>query len=149
MSSGFVTGAGAITSPPGALGADATATGLANFAFTAKYQRGATIPTGATQFRLNNGRFSFASDTFQWLVIGGARAEFKGTGRVNGTGGYGFRVTLVDADLPGGGGTDRFRIKVWDTATGQVVYDLAARAVALRRQFVALSICRTSGSAPS
>ena len=32
-------------------------------------------------------------------------------------------MTAIDGALAGGGGTDRFRIKIWDVATGEVVYD--------------------------
>jgi len=35
----------------------------------------------------------------------------------------GFLLTAVDGQPPGGGGTDRFRIQIWDRATGQVMYD--------------------------
>jgi len=29
----------------------------------------------------------------------------------------------VDGSLTGGGGADKFRVKIWDKATGNVVYD--------------------------
>jgi len=32
-------------------------------------------------------------------------------------------VTVIDGQASGGGGVDKFRIKIWDKATGQVVYD--------------------------
>ena len=32
-------------------------------------------------------------------------------------------LTAVDGQLSGGGGTDKFRIKIWDRATGNTVYD--------------------------
>ena len=32
-------------------------------------------------------------------------------------------LTATDGQINGGGGTDKFRIKVWDKATEQVVYD--------------------------
>ena len=47
----------------------------------------------------------------------------KGRGRINGGGDYGFLLTAIDGQLNGGGGSDKFRIKVWDKDTGQVVYD--------------------------
>ena len=56
-------------------------------------------------------------------VVAGARAQYKGTGRINGAGAYGFLLTCIDGALPGGGGTDKFRIKIWDKGTGVVVYD--------------------------
>jgi hypothetical protein len=42
---------------------------------------------------------------------------------VNGAGNYGFLLTVVDGQSPGGGGVDKFRLKVWDVATSVVVYD--------------------------
>ncbi|HVM00131.1 MAG TPA: hypothetical protein VM324_12640 [Egibacteraceae bacterium] len=32
-------------------------------------------------------------------------------------------VTANDGQRVGGGGVDRFRIKIWDKTTGEVVYD--------------------------
>jgi len=55
--------------------------------------------------------------------VAGAKAQFKGTGTINGGGDYGFLLTAIDGQLQGGGGTDRFRIKIWDRASGLVVYD--------------------------
>ena len=36
---------------------------------------------------------------------------------------YGFLLTATDGQLAGGGGTDQFRLKIWDRASGGVVYD--------------------------
>ena len=58
-----------------------------------------------------------------WLVVAGARATFKGVGTINEEGEYGFMVTAIDSQVPGGGEHDRFRIKIWDLATEVVVYD--------------------------
>jgi len=35
----------------------------------------------------------------------------------------GFLLTAIEGELNGGGGTDRFRIKIWDRATDLVLYD--------------------------
>jgi len=56
-------------------------------------------------------------------VVAGARAQYKGTGQVNGKGSYGFLLTAIDGQISGGGGVDKFRIKIWDTTTGDVIYD--------------------------
>ena len=56
-------------------------------------------------------------------MITGAGAQFSGSGTINGAGDYSFLVTLTDGNLPGGGGTDKFRIKIVDKSTGSVVYD--------------------------
>lgn len=126
-SAGFVTGGGTIDSPMGAYRSDPTLSGRAAFAFVARYQRGAKVPTGVTRFMFNAARLSFRSDSYEWLVVGGARAQFKGTGTINGMGHYSFMLTAVDGDLLGQGQSDRFRIKIWhhDAALDRdvIVYD--------------------------
>ncbi|MFD2767174.1 FG-GAP repeat domain-containing protein [Micromonospora eburnea] len=120
---GFVTGGGWITSPAGAYPAGPTATGKATFGFVSRYKKGDSIPSGETDFRLAVGGLHFSGTAYRWLVVTGARAQYRGEGTVNGKAGYAFLVTVGDGRAPGGGGIDRFRIKVWETATGNVVYD--------------------------
>jgi hypothetical protein len=120
---GFVTGGGWITSPPGAYVPDPSLTGKANFGFVSRYQKGAKIPTGETEFQFKVANLNFHSDSYDWLVVAGARAQYKGTGTINNAGTYGFMLTAIDGAINGGGGTDKFRIKIWDKATGDVVYD--------------------------
>jgi hypothetical protein len=121
---GFVTGNGRIESPMGAYAADPTLSGIAQFAFVSKYTRGANIPTGNTRFVFRVADLEFDSSSYQWLVVASARAQFKGSGTIKGrTGSYGFLLTAVDGDLSGGGESDKLRIKIWDNATGVIVYD--------------------------
>jgi uncharacterized protein (UPF0548 family) len=128
-SGGFVTGGGWIDSPLGAYRPDPTLTGKANFGFVAKYKNGATEPTGKTEFQFKAGDLNFHSDTYDWLVVAGAKAKFKGTGTINGAGEYKFKLTAIDGDIPGGGGADKFRIKIWweeivgDITIEHVIYD--------------------------
>lgn len=121
-SGGFVTGGGWINSPAGAYAAEPTSSGRANFGFVSKYKKGQTTPTGETEFQLKGDGFAFHSDAYEWLVLSGAKARYKGTGAVNGVSGYGFMLTAVDGQATGGGGVDRFRMKIWDAA-GNTVYD--------------------------
>lgn len=123
---GYVSGNGAILSPAGACtwGGCVTEEGDARFGFSSRYRRGATVPDGSTRFTFRDGNFSFTSTQYEWLVIAGARAQYKGVGTVNRIGNYGFMLTAVDSDMPGGGDSDRFRIKIWDRDAGdEVVYD--------------------------
>ncbi|MGQ0798114.1 MAG: PKD domain-containing protein [Methanobacteriota archaeon] len=122
-SAGFVTGGGWINSPAGAYTAEPSLTGKAVFGFVSRYKAGAAKPTGDTQFRFIAAGLAFQSTEYDWLVISGARAQYKGSGAINGAGNYGFLLTVVDGDLPGGGGVDKFRIKIWDLSSGVVVYD--------------------------
>jgi hypothetical protein len=124
-SAGFVTGGGWINSPVGAYVPDRTLTGKANFGFVSKYNKGQSIPTGETEFQLQCASFTFQSTSYQWLVVAGSKAQYKGFGQINGAGSYGFLLTATDGDLTGGGGVDKFRIKIWDKATGATVYDNA------------------------
>jgi hypothetical protein len=115
-----VTGGGTLDSPAGAWTADPALTGRANFGFVSRYQKGANTPDGHTVFRFNAGDLDFRSSSYQWLVVAGAKAKFKGTGTIGGNGDYGFMITATDG---GADSIDQFRIKIWDAATSQVVYD--------------------------
>jgi uncharacterized protein len=116
---GFVTGGGWIDSPEGAYTLDPTLSGKATFGFVAKYKKGATIPEGNTEFQFKAGDLNFKSTSYEWLVVAGSKAQFKGVGTINGAGEYKFILTAVD------GGPDTFRIKIWySAASGDVtIYD--------------------------
>ena len=120
-SAGFVTGGGWIMSPVGACQFEACTndtTGKATFGFVSKYKKGAATPTGQTQFQFKTGNLNFHSDSYEWLVVAGPNAKYKGVGTINGGGNYGFMLTAQD------GSPDTFRIKIWDKDNGDVVvYD--------------------------
>lgn len=120
---GFVTGGGWINSPLGAYAADPTLTGRANFGFVSRYQKGATVPSGNTEFQFQAGNLNFKSTSYDWLVIAGPQPKYKGSGTINGAGDFGFLLSAIDGAVNGGGGTDKFRIKIWDKRTGSIVYD--------------------------
>jgi hypothetical protein len=114
---GFVTGGGWIMSPENAYIGDLSLTGKANFGFTSKYQPGKYLPQGNTEFQFHAGNLNFKSTSYEWLVVAGDRAQFKGDGMINGASGYGFLLTGVD------GNPDQFRIKIVRKSDGVVVYD--------------------------
>ena len=124
-SGGFVTGGGWIQSEAGwcqLTSLCAAVSGKANFGFVSKYQKGASVPTGNTQFTFSAGEFNFHSDTYEWLVVnqGGTNAQFKGSGTINNQAEpYTFMIWATD-DNP-----DTFRIKIWfeDSSTEVTVYD--------------------------
>jgi hypothetical protein len=123
---GFVTGGGWIISPPGAFVADEQLSGKANFGFVAKYKKGSTVPDGNTEFQFKAGNLNFNSTAYEdmRLVIAGSKANYKGTGTINGGGNYGFMVSAIDGNILGGGGVDKFRIKIWDkNSSDAIVYD--------------------------
>jgi hypothetical protein len=65
----------------------------------------------------------FQSQDYQYLVVSGPLAQFKGTGYIAGGPLCGFLLTATDGQIAGGGGTDKFRIKIWDLSSGVVLYD--------------------------
>jgi hypothetical protein len=126
-SAGWVTGGGWINSPAGACptfcGPDPNLTGKANFGFVSKYQNGASVPTGNTEFHFKAGNLKFHSTAYEWMVIAGKKAQYKGSGKINNAGDYRFMLTAIDGQQPGGGGQDKFRIRIWDNNGGGLVYD--------------------------
>jgi hypothetical protein len=113
---GFVTGGGWIESPAGAYTADPGLTGKATFGFVSKYKKGASVPTGQTEFQFHVADFNFHSEDYQWLVVAGAKAKYKGTGTINGEGAYKFMISAIDADIKPDDDfdIDRFRIRIWE-----------------------------------
>ncbi len=119
---GFVTGGGWIDSPEGAYAPDPTLIGKANFGFVSKYKKGASVPTGNTEFQFKVADLNFKSTSYDWLVIAGSKAKFKGDGTIDGGGNFGFMLSAIDGDK--NGGDDTFRIKIWDKDDADtVVYD--------------------------
>ncbi len=108
-SGGFVTGGGWINSPAGAYISDPALTGKATFGFVSKYEKGKTIPSGNTEFQFHAAGMNFKSTSYEWLVVAGMKAQFKGIGTINGIGGYYFILSAID-----GGTADKFRIKIWN-----------------------------------
>jgi hypothetical protein len=111
---GFVTGGGWFDSPGGAYVPDPTLTGKAVFGFVSKYKKGASIPTGNTEFVFQAADLNFHGTAYDWLVVnqGGSNAQFKGSGKINGSGDYRFMLWAGDKE------TDTFRIRIWEEIGG-------------------------------
>jgi hypothetical protein len=116
---GFVTGGGWIDSLADAYVDDPSLEGKANFGFVSKYKKGASTPTGTTEFQFKAGDLNFHSNTYQWLVVnqGGDNAQFKGVGTINGQldsrdQPYGFMLWAGDGE------SDTFRIRIWSEWEG-------------------------------
>lgn len=135
-SAGFVTGGGWITSPRGACHTAACTydtDGRANFGFVSKYQKGASVPTGQTEFQFQAGDLNFHSGVYEWLVVNqaGTNAQYKGVGTINGQAcGADFqgkcRFMLWATDGTKTGGSDTFRISIWTENAGgtkSYIYD--------------------------
>ncbi len=120
---GFVTGGGWIDSPAGAYVPDPAMSGKATFGFVSKYKKGATVPTGNTEFQFRAADLNFHSQAYEYLVItgeGSNYAKFKGIGAINGEGAYNFMIWAGDKE------PDTFRIKIWtedEFGAETVIYD--------------------------
>lgn len=119
---GFVAGAGWIHSPPGAFTSNPSLSGRASFGFLSRYRKGLQVPSGAARFEFAAASLRFRSTSYDWLVSQPRRAQFKGEGTLNGVGGYAFLLTAMDGDASAGE-ADRFRIRIWNQATGTLEYD--------------------------
>ena len=122
-SAGFVTGGGWVPVAKGSYVNNAALEGKGNFGFVSKYLKGANKPTGETEFQFKAGSFNFHSSDYQWLVVSGCKAQYKGTGTVNGQPGFGFSLVATDGDSCASRTSDKFRIKVWNQASGAIVFD--------------------------
>ncbi|GIV96799.1 MAG: hypothetical protein KatS3mg057_1456 [Herpetosiphonaceae bacterium] len=121
-SGGWVQGKGTVSSPAGALASDPAATGLVRFSFAARYRRASALPSDKTEILFSAGNLHFQSTSYRWLVASGSRAQYQGTGTVNGAETYGFLLSLVDGQRSGSR-VDLMRIQIWQQGTGNVVYD--------------------------
>jgi hypothetical protein len=126
---GHVTGGGWIWSKAGWCHdgkSCAQAEGKANFGFVCEYEKGATTPTGNTEFNFKAGRLNFHVSGYEWLVVtGGNYARFKGWGTINGRNapdGRPYKLLIWAGDR----NPDSFRIKMWtEDALGRetLIYD--------------------------
>ena len=115
---GSVSGGGWFDSPQGAFVQMPAASGKASFGFIARHQSGATVPVGNTRFQLNAGDLNFQSTSYDSLVISGNKALCTGTGTINGSGSYRFKLTTID----GGDNQDKIRLRIWSDSAG-LIYD--------------------------
>lgn len=86
-------------------------------------QKRATVPTGNTEVVFHAGNLDFHSSDYEWLVVNavGTRAQYKGRGTINGGGVlYPFKLTAIDGKT---GGTDSFRMQIFETDGETPLYD--------------------------
>jgi len=69
------------------------------------------------ELNLSVGRLEFRSTSFDWLVAAETSAQLQGRGTINGGGDYAFAVMAIDGQSAAG------RIRIWNRATGTIVYD--------------------------
>lgn len=123
---GSVAGAGLISSPAGAYVSKPTFTGKGYFVFAVGYVKNNPLPIGLTTFVLKSNSlfsstaFSFSSLKHESLVFSGAQATFTGTGKVNGSGNYGFLLSVLDGHATKT--SDKLRIKIWNKNQANAVF---------------------------
>ncbi len=95
----------------------------AHFTFSAEFLSGhETAPNGAVKFWIPGREVDFVSTALELLVVSGNRAQFWGTGTLNGAPAR-FRITAVDGQQGGPHqDADAVRVELWD-ANGALVYD--------------------------
>jgi hypothetical protein len=126
---GYTYGDKKFKSPKGAMPSYPNVAGEMTYGFQTNYYKGATNPKGETWFILNNGEIDleFNALNFDYLVVNGAKAQFKGSGKLVRNGieqsGISFILTAIDGQLSGGGGIDKIRMKIYNKNTGEVYYD--------------------------
>jgi hypothetical protein len=120
---GFTAGAGWITLSEDAQILDDEAEENVVFGFIGKYLKNDPDPRGITLLHVHSADFTFFSMSHDSLVVDGAKAQFGGTGRVNGESGYSFMITVIDDRLSDEVDDDTLRIKIWNTLSGVVVVD--------------------------
>jgi len=126
---GWVRGNGRHFVPAGTVKVQPTAEGNATFSFAARYLSPSSL-RGQLTYRLRSAGFSFTAMNFQWLVVANPRLHLAGTGAVNGEANHAFLLTGSDGQAAGGDGTDRLRLKVWNSVDGRVVLDSTLDAAA-------------------
>lgn len=139
-----------LASPPGAYRQFPGLTGRARFSARISAEGTGRQPTGQTRFDLARAGLHFESTGYDWLNVQGGRAQYQGSGTLNGADGYKFRVTLLNGAKDGAddrddredendsgsanhgnsahhadGAADRLRIRIWhaDAAQGANVLD--------------------------
>ncbi|GEM_PF-3408789 len=123
----FVIGSGRINSPASAFVADPSIEGKASFGFVCKYIKHKDTPVGMAMFSFHPGNLWMLSSNYEWLIVDDNVAICKGTGMMKGKRWFEHEpVKFVISAVDEGHGwevTDKFRIQIWDSATGELIYD--------------------------
>lgn len=119
-----VAGGGWFLSPQGAYRKQRMHAGRASFGFVSA---AATTGAGPMTLKFHVAGLDFRSAGYDSLSVAGTRAQYEGSGTINGKGSYRFLLTAVDGSTSKAVRDSRLRLKVWhfDARTkGEVVdYD--------------------------
>jgi probable HAF family extracellular repeat protein len=124
---GALAGSGWFVSPHGARKTADRQMGTAAFSFVLPSGPSTTAGKAAPRLNFSAAGLSLRSDSVRLVARQGARAEFEGSGTLNGTGNYLFSVKMTSGAGAGAGVGEpgRFGLKIWhvDPATRAVVVD--------------------------
>jgi hypothetical protein len=121
-SNGWATGDREYTSPQGAVTGNPTASGKAEFGFTARYVNGVlqTVGNKWASVNFDAGNIDFVATSYQSLVLAnGNKIILKGIGTLNGISGYSVLISALDG---GNQGTSYIRYQIKNSA-GTLIYD--------------------------
>jgi probable HAF family extracellular repeat protein len=94
----------------------------AHFSFDASFPSGGTVPNGAVRLWIPSGEMDFRSSSIELLVVSRNRAQFWGTGTLNGAPAR-FRITAVDGNAHHDQLGDAIRVELWDARGVTLLYD--------------------------
>jgi len=94
----------------------------AHFTFDANFPGGGTVPNGSVKFWIPGLEKNFESSSIEFLVVSGNRAQFWGTGTLNGVPAR-FRITAIDGNAHHDGVADAIRLELWDASGATPLYD--------------------------
>jgi probable HAF family extracellular repeat protein len=94
----------------------------AHFTFDASFPGGGTVPNGSVKFWIPGLEKNFESSSIEFLVVSGNRAQFWGTGTLNGVPAR-FRITAIDGNAHHDGVADAIRLELWDASGATPLYD--------------------------
>lgn len=73
--------------------------------------------------RRRDSQESPSSESHKWLVVSCPKEQYKGIVTVNSQSGHAFLLTATVGQVSGGGGLDKFRIKIWRLSADKIVCD--------------------------
>ena len=121
---GTTAGTGWFISPHGAQMLAGIRMGQAEFSFVLPTVESASASKVKPRLNFIAAGLSFRSENFRRVAMQGARAQFEGSGTINGTGDYMFTLDIT-AGIGGEREPGRFGLKIWhiDPATKAAVVD--------------------------
>ncbi len=117
-----INGAGLLPSPAGADPSRPSLSGRATVHLLAVTGRGASSPQVQLNLKWPEAGLSLRSTSCSAVTVRGNLAQIRGMAAIGNEGGYCFLVSALD-NGPGSDAQDEMRVRVWESASGRIVYD--------------------------